>query len=180
MPKQEQETLHRLSLVAEETSKDMLGEENAATLVPEVTGVVNRTLAEAFDGFKQLSDDDVIKLIDLGDSEGGYEGKHWVLDPIDGTRGFENKRQYSVCLGLLQDGEPVLGVLGCPNMPAARFSSEYSGPRDDAGHQRDGVGLLFAAIQGCGTYETDLLTTGALCILSLLVHAAYSSCVVTS
>lgn len=161
------DTLRRLSMVAEETSKDMLGEKNAATLVPEVTGVVNQTLGQAFGDFKQLSDDDVVQLIDLGDSEGGREGKHWVLDPIDGTRGFENKRQYSVCLGLIKDGEPVLGVLGCPNMPAARFTSEYAGPRDDAGEPRDGFGLLFAAVQGCGTYESDLVTPGTPGILSL-------------
>lgn len=42
---------------------------------------------------------------DLGGSAGGPEGRHWVLDPIDGTRGFVTMRQYSVCLGLLQDGE---------------------------------------------------------------------------
>lgn len=42
---------------------------------------------------------------DLGASAGGPSGRHWVLDPIDGTRGFVGKRQYSVCLGLLQDGQ---------------------------------------------------------------------------
>lgn len=42
---------------------------------------------------------------DLGASQGGPSGRHWVLDPIDGTRGFVGMRQYSVCLGMLQDGE---------------------------------------------------------------------------
>lgn len=54
---------------------------------------------------------------DLGGSQGGASGRHWVLDPIDGTRGFVGGRQYSVCLGMLQDGEVELGVLGCPNLP---------------------------------------------------------------
>ena len=44
-------------------------------------------------------------LIDLGDSPGGSQGRHWVLDPIDGTRGFVGLRQYAVCLGMLQDGQ---------------------------------------------------------------------------
>ena len=47
----------------------------------------------------------MLALIDLGDSEGGPAGRHWVLDPIDGTRGFVGLRQYAVCLGMLQDGE---------------------------------------------------------------------------
>ena len=47
----------------------------------------------------------MLALIDLGDSAGGPAGRHWVLDPIDGTRGFVGLRQYAVCLGMLQDGE---------------------------------------------------------------------------
>ena len=60
---------------------------------------------------------------DLGGSPGGKSGQHWVLDPIDGTRGFVGMRQYSVCLGMLQDGEVELGVLGCPNLPLVRGRS---------------------------------------------------------
>lgn len=33
------------------------------------------------------------------------QGMHWVLDPIDGTRGFVGLRQYAVCLGLLDQGQ---------------------------------------------------------------------------
>ena len=33
------------------------------------------------------------------------QGRHWVLDPIDGTRGFVGLRQYAVCLGLLDQGK---------------------------------------------------------------------------
>jgi len=36
----------------------------------------------------------------------------WVVDPIDGTRGFARKTgQFSVMIGLLIQGEPVLGVV---------------------------------------------------------------------
>jgi 3'-phosphoadenosine 5'-phosphosulfate (PAPS) 3'-phosphatase len=47
----------------------------------------------------------VLDLIDQGGSEGGAKGRHWVLDPIDGTRGFVGLRQYAICLGMLQDGQ---------------------------------------------------------------------------
>jgi 3'-phosphoadenosine 5'-phosphosulfate (PAPS) 3'-phosphatase len=59
----------------------------------------------------------VADLIDSGGAEGGKRGTHWVLDPIDGTRGFVAMRQYAVCLGMLVEGEVVLGVLGTPNLP---------------------------------------------------------------
>lgn len=36
----------------------------------------------------------------------------WVVDPIDGTRGFARKTgQFSVMIGLLVDAQPVLGVV---------------------------------------------------------------------
>jgi 3'(2'), 5'-bisphosphate nucleotidase len=36
----------------------------------------------------------------------------WVVDPIDGTRGFARKTgQFSVMIGLLIEGQPVLGVV---------------------------------------------------------------------
>lgn len=39
-------------------------------------------------------------------------GRVWVVDPIDGTRGFARKTgQFSVMVGLLIDGQPVLGVV---------------------------------------------------------------------
>lgn len=36
-----------------------------------------------------------------------WQGQHWVLDPIDGTRGFVGMRQYAVCLGLLEGGQVI-------------------------------------------------------------------------
>lgn len=53
-----------------------------------ITKLVNDTLAteESFDG-STLSTDDLLRAIDCGTSEGGPNGRHWVLDPIDGTKG---------------------------------------------------------------------------------------------
>lgn len=49
---------------------------------------MNNTLAteESFGG-STLSTDDLLRTIDCGSSEGGPNGRHWVLDPIDGTKG---------------------------------------------------------------------------------------------
>lgn len=42
--------------------------------------------------------------------------RFWVLDPIDGTKGFLRRDQYVVALALMEDGQPILGVIGCPNL----------------------------------------------------------------
>ncbi len=56
----------------------------------------------------------------LGEEEGlsGDDGAtyRWIIDPIDGTRSFvRGMPLYGVMVGLLREGEPVLGVV---NMPA--------------------------------------------------------------
>lgn len=40
-----------------------------------------------------------------GPLTGGRSGKHWILDPIDGTKGFINGRQYAIALALMEEGE---------------------------------------------------------------------------
>lgn len=41
----------------------------------------------------------------------------WVIDPIDGTKGFLAQRHYVNAVGILQDRHPVAGVLGAPAYP---------------------------------------------------------------
>jgi 3'(2'), 5'-bisphosphate nucleotidase len=39
----------------------------------------------------------------------------WCVDPLDGTREFTTGRDdFAVCIGLVRDGRPVLGVVGAP------------------------------------------------------------------
>jgi 3'(2'), 5'-bisphosphate nucleotidase len=50
----------------------------------------------------------------------------WVVDPIDGTRGFAKKTgQFSVMIGLLIDNQPVLGVVLEPALD--RYTYAWSG-----------------------------------------------------
>lgn len=85
--------------------------------------------------------------IDLGNYEGGNKGRFWALDPIDGTKGFLRGDQFAVCLALIEDGEVVLGVIGCPNLAENIVSNE----------EQNGVkGGLFSAVKGVGSYYTPL------------------------
>ena len=40
----------------------------------------------------------------------------WVIDPIDGTKGFLRGGQYAIALALIENGKVRLGMLGCPNL----------------------------------------------------------------
>jgi 3'(2'), 5'-bisphosphate nucleotidase len=109
------------AVVGEEDSKDLRG-----TAAEDLRGKVAQHAG--------LGNDDTLAAIDHGGFDpaaaGGASVKtYWTLDPIDGTKGFLRGEQYAVALGLIEDGQVVLGVLGCPNL--------------------DG-GLLMAAVRGQG------------------------------
>ncbi|KAI8108336.1 hypothetical protein M9434_006363 [Picochlorum sp. BPE23] len=149
-------------MIAEEDSDDLKAPEGAAML-RRITDLVNHTLSECEEDAPLLTPDDVIDLIDAGRSDGGPSGRYWVLDPIDGTRGFVSMRQYAVCLGLLVDGEIGLGVLGCPNLPQWSVSDvdcNETGACDP--YDEVGIGCCFAAHRGRGAFAGPLFNTEGL------------------
>ncbi|KAL2528276.1 Inositol monophosphatase family protein [Forsythia ovata] len=138
------------SLVAEEDSEDLRKEETRETLV-RIKELVNDTLAcNGMNYISPLSEEDVLDAIDRGKSEGGPHGQHWVLDPIDGTKGFMRGDQYAIALALLDEGKVVLGVLACPNLPLTSLTSH------DRHISEDKVGCLYSAQVGAGTYVQSL------------------------
>ncbi len=88
---------------------------------------------------------EILRAIDRGNNEGGGHGKFWTLDPVDGTRGLLAKRQYAIALALIEDGEVVLGILGCPEL----------GPDARDGAERE-KGFVFFAEKGKGSYQVAL------------------------
>eukprot|EP00879_Flechtneria_rotunda_P017178 GHRR01017991.1.p1 GENE.GHRR01017991.1~~GHRR01017991.1.p1 ORF type:complete len:409 (+),score=126.91 GHRR01017991.1:145-1371(+) len=144
----------KLSMVAEEDATD-LKSASGAEMLARITQLINSVLAEA-DGAQLVTEQEVIDLIELGQSAGGAVGRHWVLDPIDGTRGFVGMRQYAVCLGMLQDGEVVLGVLGCPNLPQGAVQDDDGGAAAADRSNSTDVGCLFLAHRSHGAYVAPL------------------------
>nr|KJB66651.1 hypothetical protein B456_010G150200 [Gossypium raimondii] len=99
-----------------------LSKADAAGLLDAVVKTVNGCLAEApHFGLKgpetPLGSVDVLEAISRCNSSGGPTGRFWALGHLDGTFGFVRDDQYAVALALIEDGEVVLGVLGCPNYP---------------------------------------------------------------
>ena len=124
-----------IPLVAEETSA-ALREPGEVRTLTKVTHYVSQIIP---DGNAEA----VCEWIDYGGAEPGKQ--FWVLDPIDGTKGFLRGDQYAVALALVEDGVVQLGVLGCPNLREARIPDT------------EGPGSLVLAALGQGTWTTRMI-----------------------
>jgi 3'(2'), 5'-bisphosphate nucleotidase/inositol polyphosphate 1-phosphatase len=91
-------------LVAEEDA-DNLARPEMESVLDSVVDAVNGVLAPA-----AVSRGDVISTLRKGNYGGGVEEPFWVLDPIDGTKGFLRGGQYAVGLALVQRGIPIFGT----------------------------------------------------------------------
>lgn len=111
----------KVSIVAEE-DVHTLSKSDSVGLLTAVVNTVNECLAEApkygLQSPKEaLGTSQILEAISRCNSTGGRNGRHWVLDPVDGTLGFVRGDQYAVALALIEEGKVVIGVLGCPNYP---------------------------------------------------------------
>ena len=117
------------AIVAEEDAS-ALRHPAASRMVDQICGFVAR--------FGSKVTPDVLRMwIDLGSSS--VANRYWVVDPIDGTRGFLRRQQFAVVIALVENGQVQVGVLVCPVLPAH--------PRRPAGER----GVVFSAVRGRGT-----------------------------
>ncbi len=121
-------------IVAEEDSTGLTGS-NETTMLDAVTTYVSRVHPD-------VTSVAVCKWIDRG--RGDIVQRYWAIDPIDGTKGFLRGGQYVVALALVEQGEAVLGVLGCPNLNQ-QLEPEIDGP-----------GSVVIAVRGEGAWVTGL------------------------
>lgn len=67
----------------------------------------------------------------LGEEHGGDvsdEDSYWVVDPIDGTTNFSyGQPVYGSAIGLVENGEPVVGVVYMPEFDYLFYAVEYEG-----------------------------------------------------
>jgi 3'(2'), 5'-bisphosphate nucleotidase len=112
------------AIVAEEDSV-ALQEASHAEHLTAVTAFVKQQVQEA-------TPDDVVRWIDKGSGVPG--NRFWVLDPIDGTKGFLRQDQYAIALALIADGSVRYGFLACPVL-----------------RHGTSTGVIFVARQGGGT-----------------------------
>jgi len=123
-----------IPMVAEETSTALRAPEGA-DILKQVIGYVKRV-------FPGATEESVCEWIDHGGADSGK--RFWVLDPIDGTKGYLRGDQYAVALALVEDGIVKIGALGCPNLTDASTPDS------------DGVGSVLLAARGQGTWVSSL------------------------
>lgn len=122
----------------------MVGEEDASTLREAGHSALREEVAAAARVvWADAGSADVLDAIDLGNHDASGDS-YWTLDPIDGTKGFLRGGQYAVSLALIEKGQVVLGVLGCPNL-SADYARSFDCP--------DPGGCLFYATRGGGSWS---------------------------
>ncbi len=123
----------------------IIGEEGAEELrTPDGAAFLERVHSEVVRSGVEATPTEVCNWIDEGGAH-EYSNRFWTLDPIDGTKGFLRGEQYAVALALIVDGLPVVGVLGCPNLP----------------HRPSGrTGTLCAAVRSHGAWTMSLSGEG--------------------
>jgi len=116
----------------------VVGEESTAVFRddPALRSLVHELVRSERTGLAAAAIDEAIDAAG-GD---GTEDRFWVLDPIDGTRGYLRGLQYCVCVALVEAGDPTFGAVGCPRL----------GER----------GSLLAAARGAGSFAWDGLAPG--------------------
>ena len=121
----------------------LVGEEDSALLRrPENARLKDTVLKHVRVITPRLNEKDIYAAIDRGNAEGGPKGRFWTLDPIDGTKGFLRGDQYAVALALIEDGQVLLGVLGCPSLPLLSLQGQG--------------GSLFVAVRGQGSAMREI------------------------
>lgn len=90
-------------------------------------------------GLRQISRDIPI-LSEEGAQASWEERKHWrrfwLIDPIDGTKDFTQRTgEFTVNIAMIEDGEPVLGVVTAPALKEA-----FWGIKGEGAHMRDRTG----------------------------------------
>ena len=144
-------------VVGEEDADDLRKNEGERQLVWDLVQAakLDDSAAEDKIGGPVKDVDAMLTALDSGRGAGGRKGRIWALDPIDGTKGFLRGGQYAVCLALLVDGVPTVGVIGCPNLPVDDQAPLDSNIGTDAS-DKEGNGVLFGAVTGEGATSRPL------------------------
>jgi 3'(2'), 5'-bisphosphate nucleotidase len=122
----------------------IVGEEHAAELRGDGQTALRDAMVDAVRTIlPAVTVNEVLDAIDNCDHDATAEA-YWTLDPIDGTKGFLRGQQYAIALARIERGQVVLGVMGCPNLPADRNATL---------DQADTLGTIYTATLGGGAWE---------------------------
>ena len=132
-------TSHLIRMIAEEDSTLL------RSIHSDTQPVVQKYVEEILQ--KDVSINTILDSLDKCNYDGDTSNYYWVLDPIDGTKGFISNARFAIGLALLHQGSVVLGIVACVNLPY------YSTAPKEV---EIGGGCLAVAIRGQGSTLFDL------------------------
>ncbi|TVU38436.1 hypothetical protein EJB05_11807, partial [Eragrostis curvula] len=148
-----------IPLVAEEDSASLRSsntDDNSGDVL--VESIFSAVADKVSTSESPLTRDDVLRAIDRGGKDAvsfdSNPATYWVLDPIDGTKGFlrGDGALYVVGLALVVNGEVTVGVMGCPNW----INDTIADKKDDSVAVSNSCGILMVSHVGCGTWSRRL------------------------
>ncbi|KAL6657803.1 hypothetical protein ACP70R_005583 [Stipagrostis hirtigluma subsp. patula] len=148
-----------IPLVAEEDSASLrssAADDNSSEVL--VEAIFSAVADKVSNSGLPLTQADVLRALDRGGKDavsfGSNPATYWVLDPIDGTKGFlkGDDALYVVGLALVVNGKLAVGVMGCPNWTNDTVANE----KDDSAAACNGRGILMVSHVGCGTWTRHL------------------------
>lgn len=102
----------------------------------------------------------------LGEEHGQQAGsgslRQWVIDPIDGTKSFTaGVPLYSNLLAVIENGEPILGIINLPGLTEMLWATKGSGAFCNGEQirvsQRSELAGSYATTSGIGTWKPEVL-----------------------
>lgn len=85
-------------------------------------------------------------------------GMYWLVDPIDGTMEFVKKNnEFSICVALMQENHPVIGVIAAPAFRQIYFAIKGRGAfrADNVDFSASGLNDLDKLIKGAQKISCD-------------------------
>lgn len=116
----------------------IMAEEDAAALRRPENAALAEHVVQYVQQLRPADQETVLCWIDQGNLD-EQRDRFWTLDPIDGTKGFLRGEQYAVALALIENGEPVVAALACPNLAETLDGA--------------GGGTVYVAVKGQGTCQ---------------------------
>lgn len=113
-----------------------------------IANLVSAILKEA------VTVNDIIAWLDHGktvDVDSVTPPRTWLVDPVDGTKGFIALRHYVVAVGFLQDSQPTAAILGAPAYPDTQKGAMF--------YALDGVSYM--RLMGGGDWHPIQVTQNA-------------------
>ena len=99
--------------------------------------------------FEIISEEDTERKKILGN-------KYWLIDPLDGTKNFiQGKDHFAVSIGLIENNQPVFGVIYMPALELTYFTSNNQALKKHATGQVEEISSKFNKEDSCDVVTSN-------------------------